>query len=158
MNTLTTNQIDELLTQIELSPVVKYAGPALSSESRLYLSNPYLRAAADRADVDMAQLHNTLTEARFPSFSIKPTQALSAWAEDQGLICGFDLNTVGEHYFLEILQSGKLLIKYQQIIGSRELGMVTEDQKDALIERMSQLIAERERPEQNESVRSRPRG
>jgi len=102
----------------------------------------------------------------FPHFHVAITQELLEISKEAGLIYGYDEKDWDSHYYLKLLENGRLFIQYQQIIGSREIGVLTPTQMTELKAAMAQCLREchgqvdlarqRERKTDRPTVEARP--
>lgn len=56
-----------------------------------------------------------------------------------GMVYGADENLAG-HYYLALLENGRLFVKYQSIIGSRQIGVLSPAQQERLQDKINAVI------------------
>jgi predicted RNA methylase len=66
------------------------------------------------------------------NFRLDVTPELQSLVADIYLIYGNAPHTVAQEYYLEVLENGAVLMKYQSILGSRRIGDITPDDLQAL--------------------------
>lgn len=129
-------EIEALLTTAFVSLGLKTAHAGLN-----------LHIALDRVlDPDLRTTVQKKSDTLFPYFRLRTTQALYDYINEN---CIYKLgrpdliptghHSAGEHYYLELLENGRLFVRYQQIIGNRLLGTLSEERMQALCERLKEL-------------------
>jgi predicted RNA methylase len=70
------------------------------------------------------------------SARVPVTEELAAYVGLSGLIYGNDLATIRERYYLQLIQNGRLYMKYQTILGSRYVGTLSPERLEGLRQRL----------------------
>lgn len=73
---------------------------------------------------------------------LPPTPELIGYLDRAGLFYGSDPATLHEHYHAEVLENGRMYMKYQSILGSREMGQASPEHLKLLHERVQPLFRE----------------
>jgi predicted RNA methylase len=142
---LSTAAITALLETLSVSPVhgSSVSRPSTSRAS-LFLMHPHFSLVQNRAGISRSQLQNSSNENRFPHFRVEVTAELREVMRNAGMVYSVDGNDLDRDYFLELLESGTILARYQSILGSRIVGELAPDQVVQLIESMASRLRERE--------------
>jgi hypothetical protein len=134
-----------LLETMTLSPVHgSSVAPRPTSRASLTLLHPHFDLVQNRSAIPRSQLFDTLNENRFPRFRVEATDELREVMRHAGMVYSVDGNGLDRDYYLELLDSGTLLARYQSILGSRIIGALSPAQVVELIESMARLLRERE--------------
>lgn len=140
-------QVDAVLAdvEVEVSHSSQYWASARSGE-RMWFDLPvrYDRKIVEKAGLDWDTM---LVNGVHFSLSVPARGTLAKYVGEKQLVYGNEEATMGEHYYLQMIEDGRLFVKYQTIIGSRPAGEVSPEALERLID--SAAVRLRESMEQS---------
>lgn len=139
--------IDRLFSRVSVSPIHHSARYDHVGEDKLslHLGHPKsVERMISASGVPVERLTNTATQERYPRIRVELDAELRERLGQFGLIYGTE-GDLSKTYYLECLEDGRLLVKYQKIIGSREIGRATAEQINRVVTQAAACIAERDR-------------
>jgi predicted RNA methylase len=129
---LTQDQIELVLggVEVEVYDSRQFRDSRLGDRMWLDLPVRYDRQIVQRAGLDWDTL---LTNSVHFSLSVPARGTLAKYAGEIDLVYGNSEATMGEHYYLQMIEDGRLFVKYQRIIGSRPAGQVEPEVFESLL-------------------------
>lgn len=143
---MSSEEIDRLFSKVSVSPIHHSTHYDHIGENRLGVHFDHPKAMermVQASGVPIQRLTNTATQERFPRIRVEFDAASRERIGQFGLVHG-TAGDLSKNYYLEILEDGRMFVKYQKIIGSREIGRATPDQIDRVINMAAVRIAERD--------------